>query len=264
MNSDIFIPVRLNSSRLPHKHLKEINGKPALKCLINRLSSARKIRNIIVCTTNQNSDDPLIKFLQKENILYFRGNEKDILVRFLDAANYFNTDIIIDVEGDKIYTDPKYVDKIVDIMEKNDDIDYVMGSTTLDTVDHSDHSVAAVIPAGIRKSSLEKVCKLKKTDNTETGYREFFTGNDLFNCKYILPEIHSEIPKNLRLTLDYQEDLNFARVIFKELGDNFSFENILHLLQKKPDLLKITELIIEKWKRNYKNTQTDFSLNDST
>ena len=100
MNADIFIPVRLNSLRLPNKHLKVIGEKPLLQHLIDRLKTAQKIRNVVVCTTTNVSDDPLIQFLENEKISYFRGNEKDILVRFLDAAKRYGTDIIVDVEGE--------------------------------------------------------------------------------------------------------------------------------------------------------------------
>ena len=108
MQTDIFIPARLGSQRLPKKHLKEINGIPIIKYLLDRLKSCRTINKIIVCTTNLKQDDELVEYLKKEDVLTFRGSEHDILNRFLEAANYFNTEIIIDVEADKIYTDPKY------------------------------------------------------------------------------------------------------------------------------------------------------------
>jgi len=260
MNIDIFIPARLDSFRLPKKHLKEIEGKPIIKLLIDRLKKAKKIRHIIVCTTDQNYDDPLIEFLKENNILYFRGNEKDVLIRFLNAAKHFGTDIIIDVEGDKIYTDPRYVDKIA-IEMVNSNLDFVMGSNSSHKIDHSNHSIAAVFPAGIRTTSLQKVCSLKKITVTETGYREFFTSNKLFNCKYIKPIINTKIPNNLRLTLDYQEDYELAKEIFKELGNDFYFEDILQLLHKKPQLLKITKPAIKKWKENYEKNITNFSIN---
>ena len=101
LNYDIFIPARLDSSRLKQKHLSKINGKPALIHLLERLQNCKKIREIIVCTTNNPSDDLLVKLLDEQEIKYFRGNEKDILQRFLDSAIKFKTDVIIDVEGDK-------------------------------------------------------------------------------------------------------------------------------------------------------------------
>ena len=173
MNSDIFIIARMGSSRLPGKHMKIILDRPIILHLINRLQLAKKIRKIVVCTTRKKEDDVLVKLLEKENVEYFRGSEKDILDRFNQAAKYFQTDIIVDVEGDKIYTDPTYVDKVVEEMEKFD-IDYVEGMLS-DENNTQIHGIHGFIPAGIKAKSLEEICLLKKTKDTETGYKEFFT-----------------------------------------------------------------------------------------
>ena len=249
LNVDAFILVRLNSSRLTQKHLLEIDNKPIIQHLIERISKCETIRKIIVCTTDNASDDPLIDFLEQEKITWFRGSEHDIVKRLLNAAETHDTDIIVDIEGDKLYTQPEFVDISVNTMIDSD-YDFVMGSSSSDSVDHSDHSVAAVFPAVIKKSILEKVYSMKTDNKTETGYREYFTSNSNFNCKYIsLPNI--EIPKNLRLTIDYEEDLELAKIILQNLGNSFSFFDIIELFKINPDLSKITNKVINKWKKNY-------------
>ena len=259
MNSDIFIPARLESTRLPLKHLKIINGKPLIKHLVNRLKTAKKFRHIIICTTNSPFDNPLVNFLEKEGIRYFRGSKKDILVRFLDASHHFKTDIIIDVEGDKIYTDPVYVDSIITQME-NSDLDFIIGNNSKRKFDPYDHLIHGLIPAGIRVSALKKICELKKTTDTETGYREFFTNSKLIKSKYLIPNLGNKIPKNIRLTIDYEEDLDLANEVFKELGDDFNSEDILKLFVRRPGLLKITKSIVDKWTKDYKANFCDVDL----
>lgn len=258
MNADVFILARLGSSRLPEKHLRLVNGKPAIKQLVDRLKTSKKVRNIIVCTTTASSDDKLVDFLQKEGIDYFRGNEKDVLARFLDAAKQFQTDIIIDVEGDKIYTDPSYVDKTVETM-KDDRVDFAIGSDS-QTFDPTDHFTHGIIPAGVRVSALEKLCRIKKASDTETGYKEFFITHDMFSKKYINPEIMPKDAKKIRLTLDYQEDLDLANLIFNDLGNNFTLFDVVRLLNQKPNLTKLTESIIAKWEDNYKKSIADLSM----
>ena len=71
MNTDIFIPVRLDSSRLPKKHLKKINNIPIIELLVQRLKKVKNVRNIVVCTTNKKSDDELVKFLVKKKHIIF-------------------------------------------------------------------------------------------------------------------------------------------------------------------------------------------------
>lgn len=258
MNIDIFIPARLESSRLPRKHLEKILDKPSIVTLVNRMKTTNS-RKIIVCTTTKPSDDPLIDVLKKENIAYFRGNEKDILQRFLDAAKQFNTDVIIDVEGDDIYTEPDYVNEIIQIFLKTD-YDYVSGNVSPDNFATKFGFPHGLVPSGMKISALKKICKLKITNNTETGYREFFTLPNLFQCKFLFPNSQIFIPANLRLTLDYDEDLFLAKEIFKELGTNFHFQDILDLISKKPDLLKITKNIYNIWKKNYQSKKINYTL----
>ena len=159
MNSDILILARLNSTRLPSKHLQLIGDVPMILKLVKRLSMAKKFRKIIVCTTTDHSDDQLVEILEKESILYFRGDVNDTIKRLLDAANHFGTDLIVNVEGDKIYTDPLFVDKIVDELQNNH-VDFVIGNDSPNEFNPFNHLIHGVIPVGIRKTCLEKVYTL--------------------------------------------------------------------------------------------------------
>lgn len=249
----LFIPVRLGSTRLPKKQMKTIKGKPILKYLVERLRHAKKISDIIICTTTNRTDDPLVNYLKSENIKFFRGNEHDLLVRFRDASKQFRTDLIIVVDGDDIYTDPLYVDKVVEKFEKTN-ADYICGIG----FPHG------FVPIGIKRKALEKICKLKVSNNTETGYREFFTETNLFDCKYIEPKKSLKFPNNLRLTLDYKEDFLFAKEIFSQLENNFHLKDILELLEKTPNLLKLIDGVDEKWNKYFETNFTDLSLKAKT
>ena len=237
----------------------------SIKVLVNKnrpelLNAAKTIQDIIVCTTNQISDDVLVQFLEKKGILCYRGSEKDLLERLLNAATQFKTDIIIDVEGDKIYTDPTYVDRIVNEMQ-NTDVDYVEGQI-LNKNSEPVHGIHGFVPAGIRVTALKKICNLKQTKDTETGYKEFFRKAPFIRCKYISVKSKLKFPKTLRLTLDYPEDYNLAKEVFKNLNGGFHLEDVLKLFQDKPELLKITEPILEKWDKYYSENLANLSLKE--
>lgn len=253
MNIDIFILARLGSSRLPEKHLKKILGVPVIIHLINRVKKAEKIRKIIVCTTNLKSDDKLCDFLKNNNIEFFRGDSNDVIKRILDAAIFFKTDYIIDVEGDKIYTDPEFIDMISNELQKNY-YDYVTGNSLKEKFEPS-HAIHGIIPAGFSVDAIKKMYTHKKTNNTETGYREYFLSNE-FKTKFIIPESIIKFPKNLRLFLDYPEDLIMAKEIFEKIGNDFKLEELLKHLEKNPHLCKITENVVDKWIENYNKTKT--------
>ena len=69
-----------------------------------------------------------------------------------------------------------------------------------------------------------------------------------------------EFSENLRLTIDYKEDFELAKKVIDELGNDFNFEKLLDLFNAKPELLKIVEPVIQKWKKNYNENSTDVSL----
>lgn len=256
--TDIFIPARLGSKRLPKKHLKEVNGIPMIKHLLNRLESCKLINKIIVCTTNEYEDDELVDYLKNENVITYRGSEKDILERFLKAAEIFNTEIIIDVEADKIYTDPKYVDLISSKLQNNE-IDFMTGNNSEKIFD-PEFAFHGFMPAGIRVNALKKICELKKTNNTETGYKEYFTSNEFINKKYLFPEPNIKIPNEFRFSLDYLEDLKLAEKIFSELGTKFDTEKLLEFINNNKDLQKIIQPIMKKWKKDYDLETSEFRL----
>ena len=106
---------------------------------------------------------------KKDYLVFVDSKKKDILTRFLSASKKYQTDFIINVDGDDIYTDPLYVDQMAQHFE-NTNADYI------DMIG---------FPFGFRSvgfstKALEKICKLKDTDDTETGYRDYFTTVDIF------------------------------------------------------------------------------------
>jgi spore coat polysaccharide biosynthesis protein SpsF len=259
INCDVFIPVRLNSSRLPKKHLQLLNGKPALQHIIERLDNCEEIRNVVVCCTTSSSDDELVNFLQKNKIKFFRGSEKDILQRFLDAAKKFETDIIIDVEGDKIYTDPQYVDQIAHKL-KISNIEFIIGNESKIKFNPSNHFIHGIIPAGFTKNALEKICKLKNTQDTETGYCEFFIKSPFIKSEFFVIETNAYFHE-IRLTLDYLEDLKLAEKIFELIGSKFTKNDLIKVFKNNPELILITKNITKEWELNYNKNKSNVNFN---
>lgn len=231
--------------------MREINGKPVIIYLIERLQNATKARQLVICTTTSKLDDEFAEFLKKEKIIFFRGSEHDILQRYLDAIKEYGTDFIINVEGDDIFTDPVCADMIVTEFERNN-VDYV----------DVEGVPFGLSPSGIKAEALRKICSLKKATNTETGYKRFFTDTNLFKVSHIKLENELNFPKNTRLSLDYQEDLDLAKEIFKELGNDFHKEDISNLLNRRPDLLNITKDLDTRYSEYYTKNIVDISTKD--
>lgn len=249
---DVFIPVRLSSSRLPHKAMSLIDKKPVIQYLLERLQHTKKIRKIIVCTTRNRSDDTLVDFLENKKIDVFRGDEQDILVRFLDASKQYDTKFAVIVDGDDIYSDPVLVDLIIGEFEKtNSDYIQITGPPV------------GFTPLGVKTSALRKICEIKKSKITDTGYGRFFTDNEnLFDIHMLKVDVQRNFQTNLRLSLDYKEDLKLATEIFKQIGNDFHLDDILKLLEEQPHLLQFVKISESRWNDHWNTNLADTSVNN--
>jgi spore coat polysaccharide biosynthesis protein SpsF len=65
------IEARMTSTRLPRKVSLEIGGKPALEYMINRVKQSKLVDDIVVATTVNDSDEPIIDLCNKIGYKYF-------------------------------------------------------------------------------------------------------------------------------------------------------------------------------------------------
>ena len=60
----------MTSSRLPGKVLLPAGGKPMLQILIERVKLSKYIDDIVVATTTNEADEPIINLCKRNNIKY--------------------------------------------------------------------------------------------------------------------------------------------------------------------------------------------------
>jgi spore coat polysaccharide biosynthesis protein SpsF len=238
----VFIPVRLGSSRLPKKPLIEVKGKTLIEHLIDRAKAAKLPNLVVLCTTTRPEDKIFVKIAEKNHIESFQGSANDILKRFLDAAVKFKVDFIVNVDGDDVFCDPEFMDKTIQAYEETEASFIKWKDLPLGTT-----------PIGLKVDALRKVCEIKDTINTETGWGAYFTETGLFKVKTLEPERMDMKRPELRITLDYPEDLNLVKRIYDRLyvpGKIISLKEILQLFRNEPELAEMNEKVHEEyWKR---------------
>ena len=105
------IEARMTSTRLPGKVLLPLAGKPALERLVERLKRSLYIDEIVVATTTNQTDEPIVELCESLGVKYFRGSELDVLKRVLGAAESVRADIIVEITGDCPLMDWRIVDR---------------------------------------------------------------------------------------------------------------------------------------------------------
>jgi spore coat polysaccharide biosynthesis protein SpsF len=77
----------MGSSRLPGKVLKDIQGKPMLGWVVERVKRSRKIDQVVVATTLDESDEAIVDFCRNNRIDCFRGDVFDVLNAIIRLPN---------------------------------------------------------------------------------------------------------------------------------------------------------------------------------
>ena len=227
----LFITARVDSSRLPNKMLLPIRGKPVIEHDIDRAKLAKKIDLIVLCTSDRSEDNILEEIARREKIESYRGPLQDKLVRWLGAAEKFKVDYFINFDGDDLFCDPELIDLAVEQIISN----------SCDFIKAPEGLVCGSFTKGISRQALKRACEIKGT-STGDQMSKYFTETGLFDIRDLLVENSIYYNKNIRMTLDYPEDLDFFKSIFNELGTDRNLtpiKKIIELIEKKPELADI-------------------------
>lgn len=241
MKYAITIEARMRSSRLPGKVLKPILGKPMLALMVERLQQARTVDDIIIATTVNSSDDPVVELAEELKIGYFRGSEEDVLARVLGAARAYHADVIIETTGDCPLIEPGILDKVV--------ADYRIGGA-----DFVSNTLEYTTPIGtdVRVFSTEALAEIDRTSNDPADREHVSLHFWEHPEKYRLRNVRTEFPPEvaeLRLTVDTPEDFELIRQVYEHLypeNPAFTLADILELFRRKPELPKINQNIQQK------------------
>ena len=237
----VTIEVRMNSIRLPGKVLMPLAGKPTLERLIERLRRSQYLDEVVVATTDNKSDDPIVGLANKLSVKYFRGSEEDVLSRVLEAAKSKKADIIVEITGDCPLVDWRLVDRgIKELFDRQ--LDYSANNITFSYPDGFD---VRVFPIGI----LEKVNKLTNNpiDRVHVN-RYIYTHPKEFKI-YNWQAKREDYWPDIRLTLDEKADYELLNIIFKKLlvkKEDFSVRDVIKLLKDNPKLLEINKYVKTK------------------
>ncbi len=107
------VQARMTSTRLPGKVLMPILGRPMLHYQLERMRRATRLDRIVVATTVNATDDPIVAFCKAEGVDVTRGSEADVLSRYVGAAQSFNAATVVRVTSDCPLMDPQLLDDAV-------------------------------------------------------------------------------------------------------------------------------------------------------
>lgn len=231
------IQARCGSSRLPNKIMKEISGKPEIQWVIERVQRSRLVEEVMVITSIEKNNLPLVEFCSKNNVRVYIGSENDVLERYYQAAKLIKPEYVIRITADCPVFDWRYLDMAIKSM--NDDTDYVadLNETLPDGLDVEI----------IRFSALETAYRNAVLASEREHVTMYIKNN---KDKFKIQNFECPIKNigNKRWTLDEYEDFILISDIYEHfIGINkadFVTEDILRYLEENPQIEKTNQKII--------------------
>lgn len=244
------VQARMGSSRFPGKVLKKIyKDDTVLDMVVNRIELSPIIDKVVVATTNDPLDDVIVDHCDSKGIAWFRGPEDNVMQRALQAADNYNSDIIVDITADCPLVDPEHITRIVRTLVANK-LDYcsnVMERTWPDGLDIQAYTIASFVELASNFSVEEE----------HTGYN-YIKFKDAFKCENIPAPPKYRRP-HWELTIDYPVDLSLLKILVEWIANTdemdflrigFDVESILDILERHPILLAINQNLKRKKESN--------------
>lgn len=209
----IISQARMTSTRLPGKVLLNVGGRSYLAHHLSRLGEAGY--PIIVATTTNSADQPIIEECQRLGIPAFRGSEHDVLARYADVIRAFNLDVAVRVTSDCPLIDAAVVKSGIDAYLDADRSDMYLSNTLVRTYprgfDFEVFSGDALLAADVLATSPE--------------HRE-----------HVTPWLYAEFSKMIKVNLPWREDKSHYRLTLDTIEDH----DLLRTLIQKHDAASLT------------------------
>ena len=170
------------------------------------------------------------------NVQIFRGSSEDPLDRYYRAAQHFKIKHLVRIMADCPLVDPSELDKFFSIYEfMNTDNLYLSNYTPPELASYCNGSDIEIFS----KRMLEEASNIFKS-NKDREHVTFQFWDGRFSCNHLKIGWQEELSINdIRLTVDYEEDIEVIKLIAKEI--NIVDSSLLNICKtyKKLDLNKI-------------------------
>ena len=216
------IQARMGSLRLPGKVMMKIGGRPMLTYLVERISKARTLDEIVVATTTEPRDNVIIEECEHRGIPNFRGSEFDVLGRYVSASRASAADIIVRVTADNPFTDPDSIDRDVDTIASG----------------AADYALEMNLPSGAAGEALTwDALSFIDTVSNIPRWREHVTlyakeNPQVLNCAFMDPRPECNRP-DLSFTVDRLDEYLHVRQLAESFTTiDFSLKNLITVAEE--------------------------------
>ncbi len=222
--------------------LSNIFDTPIVEFIYNRCSASSEADITAVVTSNDKSDDELFDYCMAHRIEVYRGDLRNVLYRYVKAAEFYGSDTICRVCADSPFVDVGRIDAMFREF-KDSQVDYVF-CTPLTFLVGTDAEIVSL-------NALKESLRASSDDEDLEHVTRYIRNNpERFRTKTIDAGMNLKGFEDMKLTVDYPEDLGFCRSIAASLKDstNFDSQDIFEIVLMNRSMLdqkKSDHLVLE-------------------
>jgi spore coat polysaccharide biosynthesis protein SpsF len=237
----LIVQARMESTRLPGKVLRNVEGKPLLQFQLERLRRVQGIDRIVIATTLNQADNQIEKFCKHMDVDCYRGSEDDVLSRYFEAAMLYRADTAVRVTSDCPLIDPKIIEKVIQAYRSVDS-----------HVDYASNTLVRSYPRGMDVEVFSMKVLREAFENATNLYEREHVTPFIYqhNERYRLLNIAHEADESRhRWTVDTKEDFELISRMLNALAPShpfYSLEDCLELLRRYPEWRVINAHIEQK------------------
>ena len=227
------VQARSTSSRLPGKVLKPLAGAPMIIRQLERISRANRLDRVVVATSDDPSDDDLVRVVADAGYEHVRGSLDDVLGRFLVAIDAHQPEVVVRLTADCPLICPSVIGLVVERFHSSS-ADYV--SNTMQPTYPDGLDVEVTTAKALQEVATFSV-DIHEHEHVTLG---IYRRTDRFTIENVIdPEGRAN--SHLRWTVDDPADLEFVSQVYDRLyAQECEYDDILSLLDKHPEILRTT------------------------
>jgi glutamate-1-semialdehyde 2,1-aminomutase len=229
------VQARMGSTRFPNKVMRPIQGMPLIELLLIRLSRSRYIDRIVLATSEDPRNQPLVEHVRQLGYAVYQGSENDVLDRYYQTAKACQSDIVVRITGDCPLIDPAVVDGVIEAF-KASGADYACNTNPPTYPDGLDTEVFSF-------AALEAAWREAKSPHQREHVTPYLREP---GCFRVLNQPHSEDCSAERWTVDERQDFDVVEAVFGHFHPrtDFGWLEVRRLMKERPGLFEANRHLI--------------------